>query len=237
MSQTSHKFTAHEKAAILREHLLEGVPVSTICEKYGMSPSTVYGWRNKLIENAPLTFGADRIEEDNEESTKKHIDPGEPYTNWADVPSPLPPDFNVRRLPPLIPVETQELMAEAAVPYDPGSEEWQNAIIKWADPYRHRLKVTLPEPYLKLPEAGLNELGLPDKEFYTTGDLCGLLNLHPDTFRYRLRKGIYPEPEKRAGDKRRFSYEEVLEMVRITKKMPTTKYSPMGKAHGVKQIF
>lgn len=237
MPHTNGKFTAHEKTAILREHLIEGVPVSTICEKYGMSPSTIYQWRNKLLEKAPLTFGADSIQEKNEGSANKHIDNEKPYTNWADVPSPLPPDFDVRRLPPLIPVEIQELMAAVAEPYDPDSEEWQNAIIKWADPYHHRLKVTLPEPYLKHPEAELNDLGLPDKEFYTTGNLCGLLNLHPDTFRYRLRKGIYPEPEKRAGDKRRFSYEEVLEMVKITKKMPTTKYSPMGKAHGVKQIF
>jgi len=41
MSPTKRKFTAHEKATILREHLIEGVPVSKICKKYGMSPSTV----------------------------------------------------------------------------------------------------------------------------------------------------------------------------------------------------
>ena len=226
MSQTSHKFTAHEKAAILREHLLEDIPVAIISEKYGMSPSTVYGWRHKLLENAPLTFGADSIEEENDGSAKKHIDPGEPYTDWADVPSPLPPDFDVRRLPPLISVEIQELMAAVAEPYDPSDERWQNAIIKWADPYQYRLKITLPEPYLKIPEPELNELGLRDKEFYTTGDLCRLLDLHPDTFRYRLSSGIYPEAENRSGDKRRFTYEEVREIVRITGAVPFPKYHP-----------
>lgn len=54
--------TAHEKATILKEHLIECVPVSKIYEKYEMSPSTVYGWRNKLLDEAPLTFGADSIE-------------------------------------------------------------------------------------------------------------------------------------------------------------------------------
>lgn len=66
MSSAKQKFTAYEKTAILREHLINGVPVSKICEKYGMSPSTVYGWRNKLLKEAPLAFGADIIETDAE---------------------------------------------------------------------------------------------------------------------------------------------------------------------------
>lgn len=65
-------------------------------------------------------------------------------------------------------------------------------------------------------ESEPNDLGLPEKEFYTTKEVCGVLDLHPDTFRYRLRKGIYPEPKNWAGDKRRFTYDEVAEIVRIT---------------------
>jgi len=42
MSPAKQEFTAYEKATILREHLVEGVPVCDICKKYGMSPSTVY---------------------------------------------------------------------------------------------------------------------------------------------------------------------------------------------------
>ena len=36
LSPTRRRYSAHEKAAILREHLLEGVPISKICKKYGM---------------------------------------------------------------------------------------------------------------------------------------------------------------------------------------------------------
>jgi len=108
-------------------------------------------------------------------------------------------------------------MAEIAAPYDPSDELWQNAIIRWANPANRYIEVTLPEPYLKIPEPEMNYLGLPEKEFYTTGDLCRLLDLHPDRFRYRLRSGIYPEAENRSGNKRRFSYKEVFEFVRITR--------------------
>ena len=101
----------------------------------------------------------------------------------------------------MIPVEIQEMMAAVAVPYDPKSEEWQNAIVRWADPYNSLLEITLPKPYLKISESELNDLVLPNKEFYTTGDLCRLLDLDSDTFRYRLRYRIYPKSENRAGDK------------------------------------
>ena len=66
----------------------------------------------------------------------------------------------------------------------------------WESPFEEidgRLYINLKvdPPYLKpLPEPKLNDIGLPDKEYYTTGDLCRLLDLHPDTFRYRLRSGL-----------------------------------------------
>jgi len=227
MSPSKRKFITHEKTAILREHLLEGVPVSKIHEKYGMSPSTVYGWRNKLFTEAPLIFGAENLEP--EEDSPGIIDNGEPSTDWADMPSLLPPDFDASRLPPLIPAEIHEMMAEVAVPYGPSDERWQSAIIRWADPYHSFLEVTLPEPYLKIPEPEMNDLGLPDKGFYTTGDLCRLLDLHPDTFRYRLRSGIYPEARNRSGDKRRFAYEEARQIIEITKAVQRSKYKPRGK--------
>jgi len=70
----------------------------------------------------------------------------------------------------------------------------------------------------------LNELGLPIKEFYTTRDVCEVLDLHPDTFRYRLRKGIYPEPKNMAGDKRRFTLDEIKEIIKITEEFPKPKW-------------
>jgi len=57
------------------------------------------------------------------------------------------------------------------------------------------LKIPVNPPYLKSPEPVLNDLGLPIKEYYTTKDLCKVLNIKLDTFRYRIRAGNYTEPE------------------------------------------
>ncbi|MBM4004760.1 MAG: transposase [Planctomycetes bacterium] len=43
--------TAEEKAAILREHLLEKVPVSQLCDKHRISPVNFYNWQRQLVEN------------------------------------------------------------------------------------------------------------------------------------------------------------------------------------------
>jgi DNA-binding transcriptional MerR regulator len=56
---------------------------------------------------------------------------------------------------------------------------------------------------------------LPKKEFNTTADICKILNLLPDTLRYRLRTGKYPEPQRKAGDKRRFTIDEVREIAKM----------------------
>lgn len=47
-----------EKAALLRRHLIEKVPVSQICEEEDMQPSNLYGWLHQLLERAPAAFAA-----------------------------------------------------------------------------------------------------------------------------------------------------------------------------------
>jgi transposase-like protein len=43
--------TVDEKVAILRRHLVDKVPVSDLCDEYGIQPSVFYGWHRQLIEN------------------------------------------------------------------------------------------------------------------------------------------------------------------------------------------
>lgn len=38
-----------EKMAILREHLIENVPISKVCEKHGLQPTVFYGWQKRLL--------------------------------------------------------------------------------------------------------------------------------------------------------------------------------------------
>ena len=86
------------------------------------------------------------------------------------------------------------------------------------DPHIHPKyqKIPVNPPYLKTYKPPINDLGLPEKEYFTTWDICKILNLLPDTFRYRLRIGKYPEPKQKAGGKRMFTIDEVKEIARIS---------------------
>ena len=46
------RFSGEEKAAILREHLVDRVPISDVCEKHGIHPTQFYRWQKALFENA-----------------------------------------------------------------------------------------------------------------------------------------------------------------------------------------
>lgn len=75
-------------------------------------------------------------------------------------------------------------------------EKWQNAAVKWADAGHRRLsiRIELDPPYpFRPPEPELTDDGIEDLEYFTTGQVCRILELHPDTFRYRLRAGIYSQ--------------------------------------------
>jgi transposase len=45
-----------EKVAAVKRHLLEGIPVSQLCEELGIKPTVFYGWQKVLFENAHLAF-------------------------------------------------------------------------------------------------------------------------------------------------------------------------------------
>lgn len=42
--------------AILREHLIERVPISEVCEKHGLQPTVFYAWQKKLFEEGSAVF-------------------------------------------------------------------------------------------------------------------------------------------------------------------------------------
>lgn len=44
------------KIAIVRRHLVEKVPISDLCDEFGVQPSQVYRWQQQLFENAAAAF-------------------------------------------------------------------------------------------------------------------------------------------------------------------------------------
>ena len=59
MSQSKRRrFSAEDKAAILRQHLVDKKPVSDVCDEYGIQPSVFYGWQRHLMENLASALDA-----------------------------------------------------------------------------------------------------------------------------------------------------------------------------------
>jgi len=52
MSKRSRRhFTTEQKAALLRRHLVDKVPVSDLCNEIGLQPSVFYQWLRQVHEN------------------------------------------------------------------------------------------------------------------------------------------------------------------------------------------
>lgn len=54
--QSKRRFSAEEKAAVLRRHLVDKVPVSDLCEEYRIQPSLFYVWQRQMWENLPAAL-------------------------------------------------------------------------------------------------------------------------------------------------------------------------------------
>jgi transposase len=56
MRKARKQYTADEKVAILRRHLLEQVPISKLCDELGLQPTVFYRWQKELFENGAAAF-------------------------------------------------------------------------------------------------------------------------------------------------------------------------------------
>ena len=58
MKKQRKHYTAEEKVAVLRRHLLEGVVVSRLCDELGLQPTVFYRWQKEFFENGAAAFQA-----------------------------------------------------------------------------------------------------------------------------------------------------------------------------------
>jgi transposase-like protein len=56
LKKTRKHYTAEEKVATLRRHLLEKIPVSDLCDELGLQPTVFYRWQKEFFENGALAF-------------------------------------------------------------------------------------------------------------------------------------------------------------------------------------
>ncbi|RLB35961.1 MAG: transposase [Deltaproteobacteria bacterium] len=56
MKKQRRNYTAEQKVAILKEHLVEGKPLSDLCDSYDLHPTVFYRWQREFFEKGALAF-------------------------------------------------------------------------------------------------------------------------------------------------------------------------------------
>ena len=56
MRKERKNYTAEEKVAILRRHLLEKEPISKLRVELGLQPTVSYRWQKEFFENGAAAF-------------------------------------------------------------------------------------------------------------------------------------------------------------------------------------
>jgi len=64
-------YSAEEKVAILRRHLLDKIPLSKICEELKIQPTVFYRWQKMFFEKGSSVFG--QLPDKNNEQLQKRI--------------------------------------------------------------------------------------------------------------------------------------------------------------------
>ena len=54
--QQRRTFSAEQKVAIVKRHLIDEVPISDLCEKHEIQPTLFYQWQRQLFENGTAAF-------------------------------------------------------------------------------------------------------------------------------------------------------------------------------------
>jgi transposase len=72
MKRERKHYTAEEKVAILRRHLLDKVAVSDLCEELALQPTVFYRWQKEFFENGASAFQTpERLPRQVEEKQKR----------------------------------------------------------------------------------------------------------------------------------------------------------------------
>ena len=58
MSEKRKQYTPQEKVSILRRHFVDKVPVSDLCDEYGLHPTMFYRWQKVFFEHGASAFQA-----------------------------------------------------------------------------------------------------------------------------------------------------------------------------------
>ena len=55
-SRERRHFSPQQKVAIVKEHLVDGVSISDLCDRHHLQPTQFYLWQKQLFENGAAAF-------------------------------------------------------------------------------------------------------------------------------------------------------------------------------------
>jgi transposase len=55
-SRERRHFSPQQKVAVLKEHLVDGVAISDLCDRHHIQPTQFYQWQKQLFENGAAAF-------------------------------------------------------------------------------------------------------------------------------------------------------------------------------------
>ena len=56
MAGKRKKYTPEQKVQIIKKHLVDRVPLSDLCDQYGLHPTVFYRWQKTLFEKGAQAF-------------------------------------------------------------------------------------------------------------------------------------------------------------------------------------
>ncbi len=74
MHNSRRHFSAPEKVAILKRHLLEKTPVSDLCDELHIGPNLFYRWQKEFFENGHAAFESNRKSRTVEDAKQHRIE-------------------------------------------------------------------------------------------------------------------------------------------------------------------
>ena len=64
-------YSPEEKVLILKKHLIDQVPVSTVCDEYHLQPTVFYRWQKEFFENGAAAFQRQGRRQQEDSQTKR----------------------------------------------------------------------------------------------------------------------------------------------------------------------
>jgi transposase len=72
--RTRRHFSAQEKVAVLKRHLVDKIPVSDLCDELDIYPNQFYGWLKEFFENGHAAFDNGRKSKAEEDAKDRKIE-------------------------------------------------------------------------------------------------------------------------------------------------------------------